>query len=119
MFEEKENQNTLISFDDFKKVKMCAGTIIEATLNQKAKIPAYVLTIDFGELGIKTSSAQITQHYTPESLISMQIIAVMNFPPKKVAGVNSQILVLACVSNETGTVLLQPTHHVPNGSIIA
>ncbi|MBS0287065.1 MAG: tRNA-binding protein [Proteobacteria bacterium] len=106
----------LINFEDFTKVKMCAGTILEATLNTKAKKPAYILTIDFGFLGIKTSSAQITEHYTPSDLIGQQIIAVMNFPPKKVAGINSSVLVLACVNEDTGTVLLRPTQPVPNGS---
>lgn len=106
----------LINFEDFIKVKMCAGTILAATLNDKAKKPAYILSIDFGSLGIKTSSAQITEHYTPSDLIGQQVIAVMNFPPKKVAGINSQVLVLACVSQESGTVLLRPTQIVPNGS---
>jgi len=105
-----------ISFEDFMKVKMCVGTILEATLNIKAKKPAYVLSIDFGPIGIKTSSAQITQHYTPDELIGRQIIAVVNFPTKNIAGVKSDALVLACVSNEDGTVLLHPTHKVSNGS---
>lgn len=108
--------NNIITFDDFARVKMCAGTILEAALNEKAKKPAYVLKIDFGVLGIKMSSAQITEHYTPIDLIGKQIIAVMNFPPKRVAGILSEVLVLACVSEENGTVLLQPTHPVPNGS---
>ncbi len=104
-----------ITFEDFTKVQLCAGTIIEARLNEKAIKPAYVLTIDFGPLGIKTSSAQITEHYTTDALIGLQIIAVMNFSPKKVAGIKSEVLVLACVSTEKGTVLLSPTMSVPNG----
>ena len=108
----------LISFEAFTKVKMCSGTILEATFNEKAIKPAYVLKIDFGALGIKTSSAQITEHYTPADLIGRQIIAVMNFPAKKVAGVLSEVLVLACVSDKAGTVLLQPTHAVPNGCAV-
>jgi tRNA-binding protein len=109
-------ENGLITFDDFTRIKMCAGTILEAALNEKANKPAYVLTIDFGEFGIKKSSAQITEHYEPDGLIGQQIIAVMNFPPKRVAGILSEVLVLACVSDDHGTVLLKPTHAVPNGS---
>ncbi len=108
--------NELITFEDFLKVKMCAGKIVEAAINPKAKKPAYVLKIDFGPLGIKESSAQITEHYTASDLIGQQVIAVMNFPTKKVAGVNSQVLVLACVDKQLGTILLQPTKPVPNGS---
>ena len=111
-----EQNNLLpIDFTDFSKVQICAGTIIEAELNEKALKPAYVLRIDFGLLGIKTSSAQITQHYSPESLIGQQIVAVMNFPMKRIAGIKSEVLVLACVSEENGTVLLSPTMPVPNG----
>ena len=105
----------IIAFEDFTKVQMCVGTIIDAKLNEKAVKPAYVLSIDFGHLGIKTSSAQIVEHYTPEELVGQQIIAVMNFLPKKVAGIKSAVLVLACVSAEKGTVLLKPTMTVPNG----
>ncbi|MGE3317918.1 MAG: tRNA-binding protein [Candidatus Berkiella sp.] len=105
-----------ISFDDFTKIQMHAGTIIKAAINDKAKKPAYVLEIDFGDLGIKTSSAQITEHYTPADLVGRQIIAVLNFPPKKVAGITSEVLVLACVSPISGTILLHPSKTVPNGS---
>ncbi|MGD9593047.1 MAG: tRNA-binding protein [Candidatus Berkiella sp.] len=106
----------LITFEDFSKVKICAGLVIDAVLNQKAKKPAYKLTIDFGPLGVKLSSAQITEHYTPLDLIGHQVIAVMNFAPKKVAGVVSEVLVLACVCEQQGTILLQPTQPVPNGT---
>ncbi len=109
-------QSETIQFDDFLKVDIRVGTILETTLNQKAKKPAYILKIDFGDAGIKTSSAQITEHYQPEQLIGSQIVAVMNFPPKKVAGVLSEVLVLACVSETEGTVLLQPTQFVSNGN---
>jgi tRNA-binding protein len=109
----------LISFDDFTKINMVAGTIIEAKPNTKAKIPAYILRIDFGNYGIKTSSAQLTENYTCEDLVSQQIIAVMNFPAKRVAGVKSEVLVLAGVNNDCGTVLLSLTKTVPNGTTIA
>ncbi len=108
--------NNEIEFADFEKVKMHAGTILSAAINEKARKPAYVLEIDFGELGVKLSSAQITEHYTPADLIGRQIIAVLNFPLKKVAGVLSEVLVLACVAPELGTILLHPSKAVPNGS---
>ena len=104
-----------ISFDDFLKVEIATGTIVEAVLNPKAKKPAFILKIDFGELGFKMSSAQITENYSPENLIGKQIVAVMNFPAKRVAGVVSEVLVLAAVSAAKGTVLLEPGMSVENG----
>ena len=108
----------MIEFDDFLKVEMRVGTIIDAELNAKARKPAYKLTIDFGdEFGIRTSSAQITDLYTPEILIGRQVIAVMNFKPIKVADVRSEVLVLG-TDTELGVALLQPERHVDNGSRI-
>lgn len=110
------NEAADIQFEDFLKVDIRAGTIIEAKLNSRAKNPAYVLTIDFGELGIKMSSAQITKNYEPEQLLGKQIVAVMNFPAKRVAGIKSEVLVLACVDESAaGVVLLQPSLTVLNG----
>ena len=105
----------MITFEEFTKIEMATGTIIDAKPNAKAIKPAYVLTIDFGPLGVKTSSAQITHHYTVEQLIGQQIVAVMNFAPKRVAGVNSEVLVLGVTSQEQGIVLLHPTQKVDNG----
>lgn len=110
--------NNLINYTHFESVEMRAGTIINAEINKKAIKPAYILTIDFGEVGIKRSSAQITQHYSVESLIDKQIIAVMNFPHKLIAGIKSEVLVLGCVG-EQGTILLQPDKSVPNGARVA
>ena len=108
----------MIEFDDFLKVEMRVGTIIDAELNAKARKPAYKLTIDFGdEFGIRTSSAQITDLYTPEILIGRQVVAVMNFKPIKVADVRSEVLVLG-TDTELGVALLQPERHVDNGSRI-
>lgn len=107
-----------IDFADFLKVKMAVGTIISAELNPKAKKPAYKLTIDFGDLGLKTSSAQITENYTPDDLQNKQIVAVMNFRPKRIAGVKSEVLVLAAVCEKKGTVLLNPSMLVENGTRI-
>ncbi|MDV2992422.1 MAG: putative chaperone CsaA [Chroococcidiopsis sp. SAG 2025] len=86
-----------ISFDDFLKVDMRVGTIIAVEDNLKAKKPAYILTIDFGNLGQKMSSAQITDNYSKAELIGKQIIAVVNFPAKRVAGVKSEVLILGAV----------------------
>lgn len=105
-----------IAFSDFLKVDIRVGTIVEAVENLKANQPAYVLKIDFGELGQKTSSAQITQNYSKQELIGKQIIAVVNFPPKKVAGIKSEVLILAAVSKTYGTVLLEPNSFVENGT---
>ena len=86
-----------ISFDDFLKVEIRIGTVLEARLNEKARKPAYVLTLDFGPCGIKTSSAQLTKHYQPEDLVGMQVVAVLNFPAKRIAGVKSEVLILGAM----------------------
>lgn len=106
-----------IVYGDFLKLDIRAGTIKEVTLNSKARIPAYILKIDMGDLGVKTSSAQITDNYNPDTLIEKQVIAITNFPIKRVAGVKSEVLVLACVDDShSGTVLLEPSLKVSNGS---
>jgi tRNA-binding protein len=105
-----------ISFDDFLKVNIVAGTILSAKLNEKAIKPSYILEIDFGPFGKKQSSAQLTEHYTPNDLINQQILAVINFPPKRIAGIMSEVLVLATVSKLDGTILIQPQRPVTNGS---
>lgn len=107
-----------ISFDEFLKVSMVVGTITYAELNVKAKKPAYKLTIDFGSMGSLTSSAQITENYSPKDLIDKQIVAVANFPPKRIAGVKSEVLVLAAVCKNSGTILIEPTKKVENGTRI-
>jgi len=111
----------LISFADFQKIKLCVGTVLEASLNTKARNPAYVLKIDFGEAyGIKTSSAQITKaHPDPKELVGTQVTAVMNFEPKRVAGVKSEVLVLAAVAATGENVLITPRLSVPAGTPIA
>ena len=108
-----------ISFDDFLKVRIVTGTIVEAELNPKARVPAFVLEIDFGALGRRRSSAQLTRNYTAESLVGKQIVAVANFPPKRIAGVKSEVLILGAVSETSGVVLLEPTFPVENGAPIA
>jgi len=112
------NELTTIEFDDFLKVDMRVGTALSAQLNPKAQKPAYILTIDFGALGIKTSSAQLTIHYSAEALIGRQVIAVVNFAPKRIAGVKSEVLVLGAPDENGAVVLLQLTQPVANGSRI-
>lgn len=107
-----------ISFDDFLKVRMLVGTIQTVVLNAKAKKPAYKLSIDFGSEGIKWSSAQLTVNYSIEDLIGRQIIAVVNFPIKRIAGVKSEVLILAAVCEQQGTILIEPNIKVLNGTRI-
>ena len=106
----------MITWDDFTKVDIRAGTIIKAQPFEKAKKPAFQLEIDFGPLGIKKSSAQITFHYSTEELIGRQIIAVINFPPKQIANFFSECLVLGVYDNQNQVVLLHPSHKIENGS---
>jgi tRNA-binding protein len=106
----------MITFDDFLKVEIHAGTILEAVDFPKAKKPAFQLTIDFGEtIGIKRSSAQITQLYTKEKLIGQQVMAVTNFPPRQIANFFSEVLVLGTVAEDGVVTLIQPTQKVKNG----
>ena len=105
-----------ISWTDFEKIDIRTGTIIKAELFPEARKAAYKLTIDFGkELGIKRSSAQITQHYSPQDLEGRQIVAVVNFPPKQIATFISECLVLGVYDDNMDVVLLQPQQPVSNG----
>lgn len=105
-----------ISWEIFESVEIRVGTILEATVFKKARKPAYQLRIDFGEdLGVKKSSAQITDFYSPESLIGKQVVAVVNFPPKQIADFMSECLVLGAINPENQVVLLQPERQVING----
>lgn len=106
-----ENTTTI---NDFIKLDIRVGTIIEAKVFEKAKRPAYQLLIDFGNLGIKKSSAQITDKYTTESLIGKQILAVTNFPPRQIADFMSEVLVLGTYS-EGGVILITPDKQAQNG----
>ncbi|MEX1203164.1 MAG: tRNA-binding protein [Ferruginibacter sp.] len=108
----------MISWEDFEKLDLRAGTIIDAQRFEKARKPAYQLLIDFGELGIKKSSAQITDLYQCETLIGMQVVAVVNFPPKQIANFISQCLVLGVYNANNEIVLLHPGMPVSNGDKI-
>lgn len=104
----------MITIDDFKKVDMRVGTIIEADDNEKAKKKAYKLKVDFGEFGIKNSSAQITDVYKKEDLIGKKVIAVVNFPPIKIGDISSEVLVLG-VDSPKGIILLSIDDNAENG----
>lgn len=103
----------------FFRYQVCVGTVVEATLNDRAKKPAYRLTIDFGDRGLKKSSAQITEHYRLEELVGRQVIAVLNFPPRQVASVMSEVLVLGATDDNGAVVLLKPDFPVADGTIIS
>lgn len=105
-----------ITYDDFLNVDIRVGTITKAEDFPEARKPAYKLEINFGdEIGTKKTSAQITAHYTPETLIGKQIAAVVNFPPKQIGPVMSEVLTLGFLDSEGGVVLVSPDHKVPNG----
>ena len=105
----------MATFDDFMKLDIRVGTIVSAKNFEKARKPAYQLEVDMGqELGIKRSSAQITDHYRPEDLVGKQVLAVVNVPPRQIANFFSEILVLGTYS-EGGVVLIRPDKPVKNG----
>ena len=105
----------MVTFDDFIKLDIRVGTIIEAKVFQKAKRPAYQLKIDFGsEIGIKKSSAQITDKYSTDDLIGKQVLAVINFPPRQISNFMSEVLVLGTYSKD-GVILITPDTRVENG----
>ena len=102
-------------FEDFTKLDIRVGTICAAKVFEKARRPAYQLEVDFGEeLGVKKSSAQITEQYTPEDLVGKQVLAVVNFPPRQIANFMSEVLVLGTYS-QGGVVLITPDKEVQNG----
>ena len=106
----------MISYDDFAKVDIRVGRIVQAEPFPVARKPAYKLWVDFGgDLGVKKSSAQITKHYTLEGLIGRQVMAVVNFPPRQIGPVKSEVLVLGVPDPDGEVVLLGPGHEVPLG----
>ena len=105
-----------ITFDDFMTVDIRVGTVVDAQPFPEARKPAYKLFIDFGEgIGQKKTSAQVTDHYTPEDLIGRQVMAVVNFPPRQIGPFMSEVLTLGVMDADGAVVLLQPDQKVPNG----
>lgn len=108
-----------ISFDDFEKVDIRIGTILEVNDFPKAKKPAYQLSIDFGELGIKKSSAQITNLYSKGELVNKQVTAIVNFKPRQIANFISEVLVLGVYNTDGNVILLQASKPIKNGEQIS
>lgn len=107
----------MISYPDFEKVDIRVGVIVEVEPFPQARKPAYKLKIDFGgNIGVKKSSAQITQHYTPETLVGKQVMAVVNFPPRQIGPFMSEVLTLGVPDSKGDVVLLSPDLEVPVGA---
>ena len=105
-----------ISWEDFEKVDVRVGTVVEAKPFPEARKPSIRLIVDFGpEVGTRKTSAQLTAHYEPERLMGRQVLAVINFPPKRIAGFESEVLVLGVPDENKDVVLLSPDHEVPPG----
>jgi tRNA-binding protein len=105
-----------ISYGEFEQVDIRVGTIIEARVFPEARKPAYILLIDFGqEIGVKKSSAQVTVHYTPETLVGRQVMAVVNLPPRQIGPVRSEVLTLGYEDADGAIVLAAVERDVPNG----
>src|SRR2546430_4823723 len=110
---------TVITYDDFLKVDIRVGRIVQVDDFPKAKKPAYKLRIDFGELGVKASSAQIVKHYDKGELLGRLVLAVVNFPPRQIADFLSEVLTLGVALGDGDIVLVHPERDVPLGSRIA
>ena len=109
-----------ITYNDFDRIDIRIGTILSINKNEKARKPSLVLEVDFGEeIGVKKSSAQITDYYNQENLIGKQVIGVCNFPEKNIAGVKSQVLILGAIEEDGKVVLLNPSQKTKNGLKIA
>lgn len=105
----------VLNWSDFTKVDIRVGTILRAEVFEKARKPAYKIWIDFGELGVKKTSAQITEQYDPDKIMGVQVAAVVNFPPKQIADFMSECLLLGAMGPDKEVILLHPERPVPNG----
>ena len=109
-----------ITYDDFKKVQIKLGTVLSVEKNEKARKPSLVVKVDFGkDVGIKQSSAQITHYYSKDNLVGKQVIGVLNFPKKNIAGVVSEALILGAIEKDGKVVLVHPSQKAENGLDIA
>jgi len=109
----------MATIDDFSKLDIRIGTVVEAEPFPEARVPAIKMKIDFGPLGIKRTSAQITKRYDASTLVGSQVTAIVNFPPRRIAGYVSEVLVLGGVPEQGDVVLLKPEFDLPNGTPIA
>ena len=106
----------MITFNDFEKIDIRVGTIVQTSVNDKANKLSMLLVIDFGEsIGLKKTSAQLMQNYNPDDLLGRQVAAVLNFPPKQIGKMISEVLVLGFPDNERNPILIMPSQKVPNG----
>lgn len=110
--------NDALTWNDFMKVDMRIGTIVSAEVFHEVKNPAYKLIIDFGKLGKRKTSAQITALYTTEQLVGKQVVAVINFPPKQIANIMSECLLLGGIGENKDVILIEPERSVENGTRI-
>ncbi|WP_107951577.1 chaperone CsaA [Lysinibacillus parviboronicapiens] len=110
----------MATIEDFMSLDMRIGTVIQAEELPKAKVPAIKMKIDFGEvMGIKQSSAQITKRYSPADIVGKQVVAIVNFPPRRVAGFKSEVLIIGGVPTDGDVILLTPDQEIPNGTKIS
>lgn len=110
----------LIEWVDFERVQICVGTVLSAEVFEKARRPAYILHVDFGpDVGVRKSSAQITDHYTPDGLVGRQVVGVVNFPKKQIGPIMSECLVTGFVQADGSVVLAVPDKPVENGTRLA
>ena len=106
----------MITFNDFEKIDIRVGTIVQTSVNDKANKLSMLLVIDFGEsIGLKKTSAQLIQNYNPDDLLGKQVAAVINFPPKQIGKMISEVLVLGFPDKERNPILIMPSQKVPNG----